>query len=240
MNNEDTIVMQPKNDGANVKKNEESLKPNEKESNAKRAFATATAGVFGGAVGGAGSVAAANAIHSMSDDEEEVVAEVSPENDIVTEQETATAKDAQEVTAEVEAEPDYTNHAGADPVAETPEAQSTSNDESNEVQVLGVYERYTEDGTHQEMAVLTNGEEMAAVVDVDGDGIADVIGVDANHDGQLQEGEIHDISAHGVDMHIYEGAYMAQQQAEQDQNDTFAYNADCQDDYNNDANVYDA
>ncbi|MBR6197508.1 MAG: hypothetical protein IKQ72_07890 [Bacteroidaceae bacterium] len=243
MNNEDTIVMQPKNEGASVnKKIEEASKTKEKDSNAKRAFVIATAGVFGGAVGGAGSVAAAHAINSMND-EEEVVAEVEPENDIVTETETASTKDTQEVTAEVEAEPDYTNHAGADPVAETPEPQDTSDSDNNdggEVQVLGVYERYTEDGTHQEMAILTNGDEVAAVLDADGDGYADVIGIDMNHNGALEDGEILDISDQSVGMDRYENEYIAQQQAEQEQQDTFAYNADNQDDYNNDVEVYDA
>ena len=84
-------------------------------------------------------------------------------------------------------------------------------------------------------AVLTNGEEVAAVVDVDYDGVADILVVDENHNQQIDEGEVYDLSNNHVQMSDYQQAYLAQQEQAQQEHDTFAYNAsDAQQDYNND------
>ena len=135
-------------------------------------------------------------------------------------------------------EPDYTNHNGADPVTQNPEVQATVDDtnggNANEVQVLGMYEAQGEDGQTMQAAMLTNGHEVAAVVDLDGDGVADVLAVDENHNQQIDEGEVYDLSNDNVHMSDYQDLYMAQQQQmqiDQEQN-TFAYNAsDDQPDY---------
>lgn len=86
-------------------------------------------------------------------------------------------------------------------------------------------------------AMLTNGEEVAAVVDLDSDGVADVLLVDENHNQQIDEGEVYDLSNDNVQMSIYQDAYQAQQQAQQE-NDTFSYNAnEDQQDYDNNADL---
>ena len=138
------------------------------------------------------------------------------------------------------AEPDYTGAHHADPVTPNPEAHAavdeTSNSDTNEVQVLGVYEAQGENGQTMQAAVLTNGEDVAAVIDVDGDGVANVLVVDENHNQQIDEGEVYDLSNDHVQMSDYQDAYLAQQQEQmQQEHDTFAYNAsDDQQDYNND------
>ena len=48
------------------------------------------------------------------------------------------------------------------------------------------------------------------------------------------EGEIYDISEQHVEMEQFEQEYLAQQQEEIDQHDTFAYEASDDQDYNND------
>lgn len=241
MNNEETIIMQPKTNNAanttNVTKTEEVKNKKDNAGTAKRVAATTAAGVFGGAMGGAGSVVAAQMINAG---EEEPVEEQTEE--IVEEPQPQPSPKAEPETIEVVSEegPDYTGAHNADPVVQEPEVipVSETTDEAPEVQVLGVYERTTDDGTHQEMAILSNGEEVAAIVDVDGDGTADVLIADENGNNQIDEGEIYDISEHNVSMSGIEEQYIAQQQIETEQQDTFAYNADEQNDYNNDADVY--
>lgn len=230
-------------------------------SSSKRTAATAAAGIFGGIVGGVGTAAAA----TMQNPEEPEV-EVAEEAQAI-EAETSThatthastahaaqAHDSKEneesVTYDEEGNPDYTNQTGDPVVQETqptqepqqtqePQPTPTSNgggNDSNEVQVLGVYEN----GEGQEMAILTDGETVAAVLDSTGNGEADSIWVDGSDgsrpDGVVQEGEVHDISDQHISMNQYEEAYIAQQQEQmQQEHETFAYNADDQQDYNNDA-----
>lgn len=140
-------------------------------------------------------------------------------------------------------EPDYTNRNGADPVTPNPEAHTaegeTNSSGTNEVQILGVYEAQGEYGQTMQAAVLTNGEEIAAVFDIDGDGVADVLAVDENHNQQIDEGEVYDLSNNQIQMADYRQAYIAQQQEQMQQEyNTFAYNAnDDQQDYNNNADL---
>ena len=247
MNNEETIIMQPKNnEKAQQIQSVETPKQEEKKSgNGKKVAAMTGAAVFGGAAGGAGTAAAAN-MFNKEQEEEEQEQEVKVEED--TPATTTTAKPEPKIEEKIETEEipvtvdengetDYTGNAGADPVTQNPTStsQQTGNDgsDAHEVQVLGVYEN----GEGQEMAILTDGETVAAVLDANGDGEANVIGIDENMNGQLEEGEIHDISDQHISMSQYEDAYLAQQQQEQIQqeHETFAYNADDQQDYNNDA-----
>lgn len=238
MNKEETMIMPPANSKAEDTTKETAPKSDKKENTGKKVAATAAAGVFGGAAGGAGSVAAADAYKDMMT-EEEVEEQV---EETVEESQPQPAPKVEPETVEVipEEGPDYTGAQNADPLVQEPEPVQTSNtSDTPEVQVLGVYERTTEDGTHQELAILTNGEEVAAVLDATGDGEANLIAVDENHDGEFQEGEIHDVSDMHVDMSMYEQAYVAQQQ-EMEQHDTFDYAASDETDYNNDADVCDA
>ena len=243
MNNEETIIMQPQNNNqAQQVQNVDSPKQEEKKSgNGKKVAAMTGAAVFGGAAGGAGTAAAATMFTKEQEEEQEQEVKVEEETPAAT----TTAKPEPKVeekteelpvTVDENGETDYTGNAGADPVAQnpTPEPQPTGNEggDTHEVQVLGVYEN----GEGQEMAILTDGETVAAVLDANGDGEANVIGIDENMNGQLEEGEIHDISDQHISMSQYEDAYLAQQQEQiQQEHETFAYNADEQQDYNNDA-----
>ena len=245
MNSEETIIMQPQNNNqAQQVQNVDTPKQEEQKSgNGKKVAAMTGAAVFGGAAGGAGTAAAANMLNKEQTEEQEQ--EVKVDEDTPTTTTTAKPEPKAEekieteeipVTVDENGETDYTGNAGADPVAQnpTPEPQPTGNEggDAHEVQVLGVYEN----GEGQEMAILTDGETVAAVLDANGDGEANVIGVDENMNGQLEEGEIYDISDQHISMSQYEDAYLAQQQEQiQQEHETFAYNADDQQDCNNDA-----
>lgn len=264
MNNEETIIMQPQNtDKAQQTQNVETPKEEKKSSNGKKVAAMTGAAVFGGAAGGAGTAAAAAMYNDAQTEEQETEKQeteakveeeaapaaatakpepkVEPKPEPVVEPTVEAKVEPEEIPVSVDGngEPDYTGHAGADPVAQnptsTPEPQPTGNDggDANEVQVLGVYQ--SEDG--MEAAVLTDGQEVAAVVDVDGDGTADVLLVDENHNQHIEEGEVYDVSSEHVQMTQYEDAYLAQQQAEaqQQEQEIIAINTDDQQDYNNDA-----
>lgn len=245
MNNEETQIILPKNE---AKKSAETPKiedPKEtkKDNTTAKVAATAAAGVFGGATGGAASVAATTILNA--DEQEEVVEEVQAEEPVaaVKPQPVAEVKEEEiAITPEKTQEPDYTGNEGADPVVEPqPEPTPASNEEpEQEVQILGVYERTTEEGVHQEMAVITNGEEVAAVLDVTGNGEADIIAIDENRNGEFEEGEVHDISEQHVGMEQFEQQYLAQQEMEAEQQETFSYTAQEESDYNNDAELIDA
>lgn len=248
MNNEETIIMQPQtvNKATEAPKNtetpkkEEAPKSENKESNGKRVAATAAAGVFGGAAGGAASVAAATILSTQEQEDaveevqEEVVAEPVTE---VKPEPVQEAKEEEIIIEPVEPEePDYSGNNGEDPVVPEPEPQPTptSNEEVPEVQILGVYERTTEDGVDQELVILTNGEEIAAIVDTTGDGEANILAMDENENGQIEENEVYDISEQHVEMGMFEQQYIAQQQMEQEQQDALAYEASDEPDYDND------
>lgn len=284
MNNEETIIIQPQNAGATEKKsqsqnsetteqktvnNTADVKEKKESGSAKRVAATAAAGVFGGVAGGVGTATAANMMNA-EEPEVEVEEEVQDAEPATAQAaHTTSAHDPKPVTQDEEGNPDYTGHAGANPVTEEPqpivgpqpteEPQPTPTDngdgsDSNEVQVLGVYQRTDENGVQQEMAILTNGEEVAAVVDTTGDGEVNFLAVDENHNGQFEEGEIYDVSNEHASMDMYEQAYVAQhpeiseeqqmmaaqEQMEMEQQETFAYEATDDSDYNNEAPIYDA
>lgn len=246
MNDEETIIMQPKN---NEKAND-TTETNKKQGKGKKVAATAAAAVLGGVAGSGATYAATGMLHdSETEDSKEQEQEVqatedpTPAPEAKVEEEPQVVEAKEEVTPTVEAtaetESDYTGNNGADPVTPNPEVHATSDDNStdgNEVQVLGVYETQADNGQMMQAAVLTNGEEIAAVVDVDYDGVADVLLVDENHNQQIDEGEVYDLSNDHVQMADYQQAYLAQQeQMQQQDHDTFAYNAsDDQPDYNND------
>lgn len=250
MNNEETIVMKPQNN--NKAEQTQSVETVDKKSNkGKKVVATAAASIVGGVVGGGAAYAATEMLHSKEEaeeqkPEEEAVAAEKPAAAVVDEPQKEQSDEPQkeELVSRVDdegGEPDYTNHNGADPVTQNPEVQATVDDTSggnaNEVQVLGMYEAQGEDGQTMQAAMLTNGHEVATVMDFGGDDIADVLVV---HSPQIGEGEVYDLSGDGVHMSDFQDLYMAQQQQmqmDQEQN-TFAYNAsDDQPDYNNDADL---
>ena len=250
MNNEETIVMKPQNNNNKAEKTQ-NVEIAEKESNkGKKVAATAAAAVMGGAVGSGATYAATTMLHDKEAEEQKPEDEAQTTEESVVaaaeesqkEQQTEAPKEevAVKLDAAESAEPDYTGAHHADPVTPNPEVHAavdeTSNSDTNEVQVLGVYEAQGENGQTMQAAVLTNGEDVAAVIDVDGDGVANVLVVDENHNQQIDEGEVYDLSNDHVQMSDYQDAYLAQQQEQmQQEHDTFAYNAsDDQQDYNND------
>lgn len=246
MNNEETITMQPKNEAGNAAElnNATSVKEEKKINAAGRLATTAAAGAFGGVAGGAASVAATNMINSEDPVEEEiqeevVVATAKPEPQVAPEPVVETKTEEIEevpVTVDEEQEEDYANQQSADPVVQETGVTSASNssEDEPEVEILGVYERTDENGVHQEIAILTNGEEIAAVLDSNGDREADIIGIDHNHNEQFDEGEIYDISEQHVGMEQFEQQYLAQQQEEIEQQDSYTSEANDEQDYDND------
>lgn len=250
MNNEETIIMQPQNNGkakqtANVEYSEKAQKAGK-----GNKAATAAAAMVGGAVGSGAAYAATAMLHDKETEEQKPEEEAKATEEPVAaaaeepkkEQHTEAPKEeaVAKVDADETAEADYAGNNGADPVTPNPEVHATvdetSNNGVNEVQVLGVYEAQGDQGQTMQAALLTNGEEVAAVFDIDGDGVADVLAVDENHNQRIDEGEVYDLSNEHVLMSGYQQAYLAQQQEQmQQEHETFAYNADNeQPDYNND------
>ena len=252
MNNEETIIMQS-NNNEKVNETTETIK---EQSNGKDLAATMAAAVLGSAVG-SGTVHATTTLLGNSETEETKESEetkkieetkepeepkapkepkqneqVAEEQPVAPAPKTEVAETKEEVTAaKID---DYTGNNNADPVTPNPEVSASSdgtNVGSNEVKVLGVYEIQANSGQMMQAAVLTNGEEVAAVVDVDYDGIADIVVVDENHNQQIDEGEVYDLR---IQMTDYQQTYLAQQAQIQQEHETFSYNVDSnQPDYNN-------
>jgi hypothetical protein len=251
MSNEETTIMQPNN---NEKAN--ATTDNKKQGKGVNGAAIAGAAVAGGVLGSGATYAATSMFNGSEEEEpkeqEQEQQEVQAAEEPAKPADTKTEEKPQEVEAKEEpapvaAEPeeiDYTGLNGANPQSDAPAHTTTaSNDsEGNDVQVLGVYEAQGEYGQTMHAAVLTDGHEVAAVVDVDGDNQADLLAVDSNHNQQIDEGEVYDISDQNIQMEPIEQVYIAQQQEqmqqEQMQQDTFAYSAsDEHQDYNNDADL---
>ncbi len=84
-----------------------------------------------------------------------------------------------------------------------PQPDPTPDPEPNdEVEVID----YTSD-ENGDLAVVRVGEETYYVLDADQDGSADFIAMDQNHDGSLQEGEIHDVQGQGIAMQPLKDGY---------------------------------
>lgn len=251
MNNEETIVMKPQNNNKAEQTENVEATTAQKSNKVKPIVTTAAAGIVGGVVGAGAAYAADGMSHGKEIEEqkpedEEQTAEVSNAS-------TAEAsQDKQQVEPQVEAVetkaddtasegPDYTNLNNANPMTPNPEVEAvvdeSSNDDANGVQVLGVYDVPGENGQNTQAAVLTNGEEYAVVADIDGDGVADVLGVDENHTQQIEEYEVYDISNECVQMSNFQNAVDYEQQ--QQEQETFVYNAndDLSEDYNNHADI---
>lgn len=97
-----------------------------------------------------------------------------------------------------------------------------------EVEVLS-YETVTnDDGSQSDFAVVAVDGQPVVIADVDSDGIADVMAADVNHDGQIDEGEIVDISDEQMAMTPF------QQETGMGGDDTYLADGD---DYVNNANM---
>lgn len=240
MDNDKTIFMQPENESKQFQ-NVDTHKKVNKSNTGKRVVATTGAALFEGVVGGVGVAVGASVYNNANEHEVEVkvddvptVAEAS-KPEIEPEVKVEEERD-EPIPVDANGEPDYTGNAGADPVSPNPVVQTQSSEP--EVQVLGIYEAQGDNGQTMEAAILTDGQDVAAVIDVDGDGTVDILAVDKNHNNQIDEDEVVDVSHEYVPMSQFENSYLAQQQIElQQENDTFSYNADNQMDCNNDPDL---
>lgn len=86
---------------------------------------------------------------------------------------------------------------------------------NEEVRVLGVEAVQNESGSVMNVAILESGGDHALLVDVDNDGVMDVLLHDDNQDGVLQESEIYDVSDAGIEVNdlmqsqaAYDGEYL--------------------------------
>lgn len=70
----------------------------------------------------------------------------------------------------------------------------------NDIKILGVEAVQNENGDIMNVALIENGGDQALLVDVDNNGVIDVIIHDDNYDGQFQPNEIHDISGAGLEV----------------------------------------
>lgn len=252
MNNEETIVMKPQNNNNKAEQTEKVEATTAQKSNkVKQIVTTAAAGIVGGVVG-AGAAYAADGMNHGKEIEEQKPEDEAQTAEVSNASTAEASQDEQQVEPQVEAVeakaddtasegPDYTNLNNANPVTPNPEVEAvvdeSSNDDANGVQVLGVYDVPGENGQNMQAAVLTNGEEYAVVADIDGDGVADVLGVDENHTQQIEEYEVYDISNECVQMSNFQNAVDYEQQ--QQEQETFVYNAndDLSEDYNNHADI---
>lgn len=70
----------------------------------------------------------------------------------------------------------------------------------NEIRVLGVEAVQNPDGQIMNVALLEANGDQALLIDVDNNGIMEVLVHDDNNDNQIQESEIHDISGAGIEL----------------------------------------
>lgn len=253
MNNEETIVMKPQNNNKAEQTENVETTTAQKSNKVKPIVTTAAAGIVGGVVG-AGAAYAADGMSHGKEIEEQKPEDEAQTAEVSNASTAEASQDKQQVEPQVEAVetkaddtasegPDYTNLNNANPMTPNPEVEAvvdeSSNDDANGVQVLGVYDVPGENGQNTQAAVLTNGEEYAVVADIDGDGVADVLGVDENHTQQIEEYEVYDISNECVQMSNFQNAVDYEQQ--QQEQETFVYNAndDLSEDYNNHADIND-
>lgn len=251
MNNEETIVMKPQNNNKAEQTENVEATTAQKSNKVKPIVTTAAAGIVGGVVG-AGAAYAADGMSHGKEIEEQKPEDEAQTAEVSNASTAEASQDKQQVEPQVEAVEtkaddtaseglDYTNLNNANPMTPNPEVEAvvdeSSNDDANGVQVLGVYDVPGENGQNTQAAVLTNGEEYAVVADIDGDGVADVLGVDENHTQQIEEYEAYDISNECVQMSNFQNAVDYEQQ--QQEQETFVYNAndDLSEDYNNHADI---
>lgn len=262
MNNEETIVKRPQDN--QPKASETSQKESsEKKTNKKKRYAATAGAAVAGVAAGAGAAFAATTLsaHDEAVVEDHKDDQQTPADSTAEASQTEHNADAQTQPDEVIAhldnestsgEQDYTGHGGADQVMTNPDVQvavdDSNSDDANEVQVLGVYEAQGDQGQTMHAAVLTDGQEVGAVIDLDGDGIADVLAVDENHNQMIDEGEVYDVSTHDISMQPFQDQYamqqdpmlqdqMQQEQMQQD-HDLMAHQAtDYMPDYDNNADM---
>ena len=117
------------------------------------------------------------------------------------------------------------------PGGENPEEPGGITPEEPEIGVVSYDTVTNEDGSQMDVAVVNAQGQAVMIADVDQNGIADVMAADINNNGQLDDGEIVDISDQNIAMQpLQEAANMGGNEMIAQTNDV---------DYINDANVDD-
>ena len=106
-----------------------------------------------------------------------------------------------------------------------------ASDQTADVQVLDYQQVTGPDGQPVDAALVSVNGESVAVLDTDNNGIADTMVCDANHNGQIDEGEVVDVSGQGIAMSDLEAA------AHGADGDALYAQNDMSGDYDNNANV---
>lgn len=205
--------------------------------NAKQNIASGMSSTIGAAVGVVAGTMASNEMHAAESDEATVTdatpAEETADEDVpVVDVDPAQAPAAEPAGEEVVAEPvaGPTAQPATDPA--TPQAQPAGQT-TGDVQVLDYQTVDNGQGGQADVAVITDGTTQAVVIDADRDGIADVMAVDQNHDGQISDNEVINLEGHNVAMQpLQEMAH-----ADDPNDGMMAQNASYEPDYVNDANV---
>ena len=236
MDNEKTIVMPSDNGNApKVAQGAEQTKSNNKPNNGNAAKIAGAAGA--GVIVGAGIAAAANVMNHSSEAEEPTHAvEAQPEENVQNpqEQDNQGAEQQPHDVPVTPVEDDFTGHDGADPVVDPiqdQDPQLTAEVGADDVQVLGVYDVQGDDGQSMQVGAFTYGGTMGAVIDVDVDGIVDDLWIDANQNGDIDPGEVQDISNEQFYMSNF--AQQAEDQMQQDH-----YNTGYEPDFDNNADMH--
>lgn len=78
-----------------------------------------------------------------------------------------------------------------------------------EVEVISYHTETTENGNQIDVAVVNDNGQIAMFVDVDRDGIADYKLLDSNHNGELDDNEIIDVTEQNIAMQPFQDAVNA-------------------------------
>ncbi len=258
MSNEETIIMRPQDkDEAKQTINAETSAKAKKSGNGKKVAATVAAAGIGGVVG-AGAFAATNALNTNEEEvptekPEQTTEDETPQVEVKAEEEPRVAEvkveeepqtiEAKEVVEDIHiGEGEHliysNNEGGEDPIGITEEPEELDVPDYNpyDVHVLGVYDVATEGGQDITVAPITDVEDLVYLIDVNSDGMVDALAYDANHNEQLDEGEVVDVSNYNIQMPDAQDVYYTQQNEQMQQDyDTYTCNASEEpQDYNND------
>lgn len=256
MNNEETRILNPQQpeQQAEVKNNAEQpsapqpeQKPADKKdakpSNKKGAAFSAAAG---GAIGAAAATGAQHLYDNMQAEAEEVEVEEVEEEEVASAAEPKATvkpepKDEIPEDAKLEGPQDAVGTNGGDEQGGDnviPADGPDTTPQESDVHVLGV--DLIDDGEGGQMFVAALEDsvsgDQALVVDVDLDGTIDVLAVDENHNGQLENNEIYNVHDQGWQSEGYVEAYAQEQQMLQEEQNYIAA-ADENADYMNDADT---
>ena len=230
MDNETTKILNPQQNSET--KSEQNVA--QKEENNQAGFGSRTAATATGAALGTGAAFAAEHIYNaaVEDDAQEEVsstedgAENNAEETAAAEEVQATAAEPQHtvvehvVTVKVE-QPTTTDantvpHDGTyiDPATPEPTPASTTTSDDNEVHVVGVAVQDNGQGGVSTLAGIQSGDDSVIVVDVESDGRLDYAIHDDNGNGEIDEGEMHDISGQNMSTAQVVGAYVEEAHAQ--------------------------